>query len=217
MSAPQSVDLDLASLGLDDLAVLARHPLAPAATRTLFTAALSRWVRQRVATATRGMTAFDAAERDDLVQEFLVTCLTRHLRQWDPQRCPLSAFLYVRLRGAAIDGWRRHRRAQRHGALVEVDLDTVVDPDSEGGSGERGPRARTLDGCCAAMAAAVQTLPRRQRAVVEHVLQGHSLVEAAAALKVHPSTASRERSAALASLRGALDPYADDAASLWAA
>ena len=53
----------------------------------------------------------------------------------------------------------------------------------------------------AAIDAAVIRLPRRQRAVVRRTFAGESASDVAADLRVHPSTVSRERSAAIITLR----------------
>ncbi|MBM4281274.1 MAG: sigma-70 family RNA polymerase sigma factor [Deltaproteobacteria bacterium] len=209
MSAPRTVRLDLQTFSLDSLAALARHSQASAAVRRSFAAALGRWVQTRVATVTRTMACFDDADRDDIAQEFLIACLSRHLRQWCPERSPLAGFLFIRLRGAVIDAWRRRSRSLRRDPFVDVDLAYIVDPASELEGGER-VDAREFDDRCEALRAAVVELPRRQRAVVEHLLRGETLTEAATALRVHPSTASRECGAALAQLRAALDPASTD-------
>jgi RNA polymerase sigma factor (sigma-70 family) len=210
MSAPRTVRLDLQSFSFDELAMLARHPQASAAMRRSFTAALGRWVQTRVAMVTRTMQCFDDADRDDIAQDFLIACLNRHLRQWCPERSPLAGFLFIRLRGAVIDAWRRRSRALRRDPVADVDLDHIVDPASEPEGGER-IDAREHDARCEGLRAAVLELPRRQRAVVEHLLRGETLTDAATALRVHPSTASRECGAALAQLRAALDPESQKA------
>jgi RNA polymerase sigma factor (sigma-70 family) len=214
MSAPAPVRIDLTVLGLDDLGLLARHPQAPQGARRAFVRELTTWTRTRVATATRTMRTLDASDREDIVQDFLVACLTRHLRRWDPGRSTLTAYLFVRLRGAAIDAWRRRRTAlRRDGGEIAAVVDQVAgDFDVEAPA-----RARALDACFGVALAAVDRLPRRQRAVVRHVLQGDSLAEAAQTLGVHASTASRERAAALAQLRSTLEALTDDAPALLAA
>jgi DNA-directed RNA polymerase specialized sigma24 family protein len=75
---------------------------------------------------------------------------------------------------------------------------------------------RNIDAFYEASLSAIEALPRRQRAVVRHVLEGDSLVDAAVSLGVHPSTASRERTAALARLRASLRGFADDVPMLLA-
>jgi RNA polymerase sigma factor (sigma-70 family) len=210
MSAPAPVRIDLTTLGLDDLGLLARHPRAPQSARRAFVRALTSWTQARVAFVTRSMQNIDDSDRDDIVQDFLIACLTRHLRQWHPELSTLTAYLFVRLRCSAIDAWRRRRTAHQRDGGDHVD---VVDERSDV---ETLSRVRELEDCFDATRAAVDALPHRQRAVVLHVLQGDSLVDAASALGVHASTASRERTAALARLRVQLDDFAGDVSALLA-
>jgi RNA polymerase sigma factor (sigma-70 family) len=220
MSAPRSVRLDLLALGLDDLAVLARHPHAPAEGRRAFVAVLTRWTRDRVTVVTRTMSGFGDADREDLVQDFLMACLTRHLRQWIPERGTVSAFLFVRLRSTVIDAWRRRQRLVRRQGVIERDVQDMIDEvDSvqhkNAGATPDGfdaARDRASDDLHAALVGAVAALPERQRTVVRCLCAGRTVGEAAALLRVHPSTASRERGAAFARLREMLAPWVDRSA-----
>ena len=115
--------LDSAALDLDTLGLMARHPRATASTQALFSAALVKWARDRVQLVTRRMVSFTAADRDDLVQEFMLRCLTRHLPRWEPAMTPLSAYLYRRLQGDVIDQLRR--RITREKRVGAVDPDTL--------------------------------------------------------------------------------------------
>ena len=185
--------LDDATLALDSLAVLARHPLATANVQATFSRALVKWARDRIAMVTRRMMSFTAADRDDLLQEFMLRCLTRHLDRWDPARTTLTAFLYRRLHGDVIDQLRRR---------IAVDPDSLVDDErAHDGIAARAHRERAL----AALDAAVVRLPRRQRAVVRRTFAGESANDVAADLRIHPSTVSRERSAAILTLRSVVE------------
>lgn len=203
MSAPLPFRIDLKSLGLDDLGLLVRHPRSTAAVRRAFVRALDRWTKERIAMLTRSMTNVSEADRADIAQDFLLRCLTHHLRQWRPERTCISAYLFHRLRGAVIDAWRRNRRSARRDGGDEVD---VVDHRYDV---ERAPHVRMFEACHAAAAAAIPQLPERQRLVVSQTLRGASQSDVAASLGVHPSTISRERSGALAALRAALEPFAE--------
>ncbi len=188
--------LDSAALDLDTLGLMARHPRATASTQALFSAALVKWARDRVQLVTRRMVSFTAADRDDLVQEFMLRCLTRHLPRWEPAMTPLSAYLYRRLQGDVIDQLRR--RITREKRVGAVDPDTLID--DERGHDEIAA-ARHRERALAALDAAVVRLPRRQRAVVRRTLNGESAGDVAASLRVHASTVSRERAAAISTLR----------------
>jgi RNA polymerase sigma factor (sigma-70 family) len=200
MSAPARFRLDPFCLGLDDLGLLVRHPRAPESVRRAFVQALDAWVRRRVATLTRRMRTIDDADRDDLVQDFLLACLTRHLRQWQPARATVSAYLFARLRCLVIDRWRRRRDAVARDAGDDVD----VASDTFTVDAARGAQAR--EACCVAVAHAVAGLPVRQRAVMRGFLRGDAAGTLAWELRLHPSTVSRDRTAALAALRAKLAP-----------
>ena len=192
--------LDDATLALDSLAVLARHPLATANVQATFSRALVKWARDRIAMVTRRMMSFTAADRDDLLQEFMLRCLTRHLDRWDPARTTLTAFLYRRLHGDVIDQLRRRITVERR--VGAVDPDSLVDDErAHDGIAARAHRERAL----AALDAAVVRLPRRQRAVVRRTFAGESANDVAADLRIHPSTVSRERSAAILTLRSVVE------------
>jgi RNA polymerase sigma factor (sigma-70 family) len=211
MSAPASVRIDVNTLSLDDLGLLVRHPRAPASARNAFVKALAAWTQARVALVARTMRNLDETDREDIAQEFLLQCLTRHLRQWQPTLSTITAFLFPRLRCVVIDAWRRRvREGQRDGG-------DECDREDERADVERGPRRVRLEACYAVVAAAITRLPKRQRSVMRLVLAGDSLGDVAAALGVHPSTVSRERSAALTRLRGALPVDDEEAAVLLAA
>ncbi len=189
--------LDPATLDLDSLGLLARHPRAAANVQAAFSRALVKWARDRVAMVTRRMVSFTASDRDDLVQEFMLRCLTRHLQRWDPSSTTLSAFLFRRLHGDVVDQLRRRITVEKRIA-PGADPDSLVDDErAHDGIVANAHRERAL----AAIDAAVIRLPRRQRAVVRRTFAGESASDVAADLRVHPSTVSRERSAAIITLR----------------
>jgi len=194
--------LDAATLDLDSLAMLARHPRATANVQAAFSKALVKWARDRIAMVTRRMVSFTAADRDDLLQEFMLRCLTRHLDRWDPTQTVLTAFLYRRLHGDVVDQLRKRITVEKRLAPGAFDPDTLVDDErAHDGIAARAHRERAL----AAIDAAVVRLPRRQRAVVRRTFAGESASEVAADLRVHPSTVSRERSAAILTLRAVVE------------
>jgi RNA polymerase sigma factor (sigma-70 family) len=214
MSAPLAVRLDLQRLSLDELGLLARHPRASHAVRAAFVRTLSAWVRSRIRGLARTMRNLGAFDHEDIAQDFLERCLTRHLRQWDPEAVALSPFLFLRLRGAVIDSWRRRETESRRAGGVDVDdvegdcgVDVVGDRVVVGGT----TRALALESSWQSTHAAIHALPPRQRTVVRLVLRGAKLADVAQTLKVHPSTVSREHRAALDRLRGTLDHVADEA------
>jgi RNA polymerase sigma factor (sigma-70 family) len=211
MSAPTPFRIDLDQLGLDDLGLLVRHPRAPDSVRRAFVRALDAWTRRRVRSLTRSMRAVGAHDREDLVQEFLLRCLTRHLRHWQPATSTITGFLYPRLRGVVIDHWRRSRTAERHVVTDDdrdADLDVPVEDAVDVAAGAL-CAAQARDVCHEAVDSAVASLPARQRRVVRALLRGAALADVAEELDVHPSTVSRERAAAFTSLRTTLAPVAD--------
>ncbi len=193
--------LDPNTLDLDTLAMLARHPRATANVQAAFSKALVTWSRQRIQMVTRRMGTFSTGDRDDLLQEFMLRCLTRHLQRWDPAATTLSAFLFRRLHGDVVDQLRRRITHEKRVDGSAFDPDTIID--EERGIDEIAAR-RHRERALTAVDAAVVRLPRRQRAVVRRTFAGESAADVAADLRVHPSTISRERSAALSTLRLAL-------------
>lgn len=184
------------TLSLDNLGLLMRHPKATPAVQAAFSRALIRWSTDRIGSLTRRMVSFDAADRDDLLQAFMLRCLTRHLPRWEPHRVSLSAYLYRRLHGDVIDTLRARRR--REATVSDVDADTIVDEVCDRDAWiERLTRESTLR----LVEDSIDELPRRQRQVLRRSMGGETLTEVAAGLGLHPSTLSRERSAALRTVR----------------
>ncbi|HEY1101237.1 MAG TPA: sigma-70 family RNA polymerase sigma factor, partial [Myxococcota bacterium] len=157
--------------------------------------------RERVQLVTRRMPSFSTTDRDDLVQEFMMRCLTKHLSRWEPSQSSLSGFLYRRLHGDVVDALRRRITADKRGR-GDVDPDTLID--HEHGHDDIAAR-RHRERALAALDAAVVKLPRRQRAVVRRTLNGESATDVASSLRVHASTVSRERSAAIVALRAVVE------------
>ncbi len=197
MCAPLSPRLSLDRLGLDDLGMLVRHKRATPAVRQAFAQALRTWIEQRVRRLGQGR--LQAADVDDLVQEFTVRCLTRHFCAWEPALCTLSAFLFHRLRCEVIDHQRLVcRRAARDAAVDDLEL-ASTDP-SPAEREERLVRERNLQRIDDAVAA----LPRRQKMVMRRTLLGEPLHTIARDAGVSHSTLSREKSQALQGIQAAL-------------
>lgn len=189
MCSPVALD----RLSLDHLALLASHPRATPTVQAAFSRALLAWTRVRVARLARRWA--NDMDCDDLVQHFMLRCLTRHLPLWSSHRVSLSPYLFRRLQGDVLDALRARRRGTVDG---DVDPDTLIDEE------------RDTEACAARVEAertlrlverVVEELPTRQRLAVQRGFAGESMAEVAASLKVHPSTMSREKSAALVALR----------------
>jgi RNA polymerase sigma factor (sigma-70 family) len=190
----------LRELSLDDLALLSSHPRATAAVQAAFHRALAEWTRVRVGRLRHRWPA--GVEVDDVIQSFLLRCVSRHLPAWRAHRVALSPYLYRRLVGDACDVVRRHRRHERYEAPLEsAASDDVVDDERDT---ETCLARKDTERRLRLVQYAVAALPARQRTAVETTLGGASLGEVARALQVHPSTMSRERTAAIATLRAAL-------------
>jgi RNA polymerase sigma factor for flagellar operon FliA len=155
-------------------------------------------------------------------------------RRYQPDRgASFSTFAYYRIQGAIYDGLRRDRdpaarqRARRaarkeHGRAPAGPTPVPAHPRSEApvddeylqlmsswavnestGTAERHAGARQLH---ALVAEAVRALPTRERRLVEkHYFEGASLHEAARAIGVSKSWASRIHARAMQRLRAALD------------
>ena len=183
-------------LSIDHLGLLMRHPRATPAVQAAFSRALIRWTTARIGSLTRRMISFDAADRDDLLQAFMLRCLTRHLPRWEPHRVTLSAYLYRRLHGDVVDTLRARRRLDA--TFADVDADTVIDEvcDRDAWVERLGKETRL-----SLVEDSIEALPRRQRQVLRRSMGGETLTEVAAGLGLHPSTLSRERSSALRAVR----------------
>jgi RNA polymerase sigma factor (sigma-70 family) len=191
----------LHSLSLDHLALLASHPRATPAVQAAFSRALLTWTRERAARLRRRWPA--DVELDDVIQTFMLRCLTRHLPAWRQHRVALSPYLYRRL---VCDACDIVRAQSRHAAWRdEADPDAFIDDarDTEVCL-ERVATERTLR----LVEDVVAALPTRQRLAVQSSLGGPSLGEVAAQLRVHPSTMSREKTAGLTTLRTVLQAAA---------
>jgi RNA polymerase sigma factor (sigma-70 family) len=186
----------LSAMSLDQLALLTTHKRATPAVQAAFSRALLAWTRRRVRMACRA-TPFQGLDQDDVVQAFILRCLTRHIGQWQPHRCEFTAFLYRRLRGDVCDAWRRRRRAEARSLELDDRAADVVD--------DAGPerwrevlvkehRLRLIEG-------GLSSLPVRQRQALAGALAGQSMTDVAEELGVHPSTMSRERTSAIAAIR----------------
>lgn len=189
--------LSLDRLGLDDLGMLARHKRATPAVRDAFVRALRTWIELRVRRVGQGR--LQPADIDDLVQDFVVRCLTRHLCAWDPALCTISAFLFRRLRCEVIDHQRVVcRRAARDTIVDEVELlSPEPSPVEREEQQVRERKLRLVDDVVAA-------LPRRQKMVMRRTLLGDTLHDIAKDIGVSHSTLSREKSAALQQIHTAL-------------
>lgn len=191
----------LHSLNLDQLALLASHPRATPAVQAAFSRALLTWTRERARRLRRRWPP--GVELDDVVQIFMLRCLTRHLPAWPQHRVALSPYLYRRLVCDACDVVRgQNRHASR---FDDADPDAFIDEGRETeaclGRVETERTLRLVEDVVAA-------LPVRQRLAVETHFGGQSLSEVAARLRVHPSTMSREKTAAVATLRTVLQAAA---------
>jgi RNA polymerase sigma factor (sigma-70 family) len=187
----------LHNLSLDHLALLATHPRATPAVQAAFSRALLDWTRERASRLRHRWPA--GVELDDVIQTFMLRCLTRHLPAWRQHKVALSPYLYRRLVCDACDVVRGQNRHTTR--FDDVDPDEVIDDERETETClERVATERTLR----LVEDVVAALPARQRLAVESGLGGASLSEVAAKLQVHPSTMSRERTAALATLRTVL-------------
>jgi RNA polymerase sigma factor (sigma-70 family) len=184
-------------LSLDHLALLITHPKATPATQAVFTSALLTWTRARVATLTKRFGGFNHADEQDLVQAFILRCLTRYLPRWSPTRVALSPYLYRRLHADVVDALRaRHRQAAR--LNDDADLDGVIDDEDARAKYDR----LRLERSCEIVDALLETLPRvEQRLIRQTVMGTASLTEIAEEVGVHPSTMSRRRSVGLRRLR----------------
>ena len=189
--------LTLNALGLDDLGLLVRHKKATPAVREAFARALLAWTKVRVQRLSRrGLQPDDV---NDLSQEFVLRCLTRHFAGWDPTAVTISAYLYTRLRTEVID---RQRLLRRRGAR-DIDVDDVElpgqlpSPEEIQASREREARFRRLDDV-------VARLPRRQKMVMRRTLRGEQLQDIAKDAGLHHSTLSRDRSQALQHIHATL-------------
>ena len=187
----------LDTLSLDHLALLASHPRATPAVQAAFSRALLSWTRERARRLRHRWPP--GVEVDDVIQTFMLRCLTRHLPAWQEHRVALSPYLYRRLVCDACDVVRgQNRHASR---FDDLDPDDVIDEERETEAClERVGTERTLR----LVDDVVAALPERQRLAVECSMAGASLSDVAARLRVHPSTMSREKSAALETLRTVL-------------
>lgn len=184
---------------LDHLALLAQHPRATPAVQAAFSRALLQWTRTRVARLSKRWPT--DVDTDDVIQAFMLRCLTRHLSMWQSHRVGISAYLYRRLVGDVCDLLRSRSRAVSR--FEDVDVNLVIDEDRDTEeclarvTNER--RLRLVEEVVAA-------LPARQRLAVETSLAGASMREVASTMRIHPSTLSREKTAAFAALREQLTP-----------
>ena len=185
---------------LDHLALLITHPRATPAAQAAFSAALLAWTRARVSRLVKRYGHFNHADEADLVQAFMLRCLTRYLRKWSATRVALSPYLYRRLKADVVDALReRGRRGAQHDD--GANLAAIVDVDDTAAKHER----LELERSCAAALVLLEQLPAlEQRLVRETVMGAASMSEIADELDVHPSTMSRHRSAGLRRLRQGL-------------
>lgn len=183
-------------LSIDHLGLLMRHPRATPAVQAAFSRVLIRWTTVRIGSLTRRMISFDAADRDDLLQAFMLRCLTRHLPHWEPHRVTLSAYLYRRLHGDVVDTLRARQRLDA--TVADVDADTIIDEVCDRDAWVERLRKETR---LCLVEDSIEALPRRQRQVLRRSMGGETLTEVAAGLGLHPSTLSRERSSALRAVR----------------
>ena len=197
LSTPNTRRFSLASLTLDELGLLVRHKKATRPVRDAFARALLVWTRQRVQRLSRHR--LQAADVNDLVQEFMVRCLTRHFSGWDPSAVAISAYLYTRLRTEVIDRQRQvRRRSARDVDVDEAELPSQLPtPDEIQATRITDARLRHLDNV-------VALLPRRQRMVMKRTLKGDCLTDIAKGVGVHHSTLSRDRTQAVQIIRAAL-------------
>ncbi len=190
----------VSTYSLDHLALLNTHPRATAAAQAAFSAALLTWTRERVAALVKRYGGFQAADEQDLVQAFMLRCLTRHLPKWSASRVALSPYLYRRLQCDVIDALRSRGR---HLAQVDVDADISVVVDGEDVNVKRERLAHERR--CAAALSVLETLPSVERRLICQTVMGSaSMSEIADELGVHPSTMSRHRKNGLRRLRDGL-------------
>ena len=189
--------LPLSRMSFDQLGILATHPRATDEIKEAFAAALHLWVGQRLKRLLGRST--QAADREDLAHEFMISCYAHHLAGWSPGLCPVSAWLFLRLRSDVVDFLRKTTRSK--GRFVDVDDACVVAPDTsmDAALELRAERARhkLVDDVIA-------TLPRRRRMVLRRTLNGESLQDIARDGRLSSSTASREKALAVAALQRAV-------------
>lgn len=195
MCAPVSTPtFSLSALTLDELGLLVRHKRANSSVAEAFARALLVWTKRRVQRLCRRHLQVD--DVNDLVQEFMVRCLTRHFAGWEPSEVSISAYLYGRLRTEVIDRQRQLlRRSIRDTDVDDTELPSQLPtPDEIQATRETEWRVRRLH-------RVVSALPRRQRMIMRRSFSGVTLRDLAKAEGVHPSTFSRERALAVASIR----------------
>jgi RNA polymerase sigma factor (sigma-70 family) len=181
--------------GLDALAEQVCRGAATPATTAAFHAALLKWTRARLRQIAPWL---QRADVDDLAHDFWLRCMTRHLPAWDPTACVATAYLYRRLHCETVDELRRHQRRARVDDVDDVEVAApAVDVVDLEAAREREQKIARLD-------AAVERLPRRQRAVLRRTLRGEPLAAVAKDVRIHHTTASRERALAIATVQRAL-------------
>ena len=117
----------LDTLSLDHLALLASHPRATPTVQAAFSRALLSWTRERARKLRHRWPP--GVELDDVIQTFMLRCLTRHLPAWQEHRVALSPYLYRRLLCDACDVVRgQNRHASR---FDDLDPDVVIDEERE--------------------------------------------------------------------------------------
>jgi RNA polymerase sigma-70 factor, ECF subfamily len=132
------------------------------------------------------------AGADDVVQETFER-VWRHAGRFDRRRGSLEAWALRIARNAALGQLRRTRH--------HVDLAATPEPADHGA--EPGDAVVLID-LTTGVRRAVAGLPAGRRAAVEHVLAGHTLVQAAGHLGVPEGTLKSRVRAAYADLRTAL-------------
>ena len=145
------------------------------------------------------------ASADDVVQETFER-IWRNAARYDAERGTLEAWAYRIARNVALGLLRRPRALVPGTRLDRADLATgrCLWPPEPAGPAEAVERRDVQ----AAVQSAVAGLSAERRAVVEHVLAGFTLVQAAARLGVPEGTAKSRARAAYAELRVALAAHA---------
>jgi RNA polymerase sigma-70 factor (ECF subfamily) len=139
------------------------------------------------------LTSGDRQRAEDVVQETLLRAW-RHPEALDPERGSVRAWLRTVARNIVVDDFRA-RRARPHEVNVEL-ADRIPDPAGD-----------TIDRALEAwvVAQALESLSPDHRAVlIETFYRGHSVSEAAEALKVPAGTVKSRTFYALRALRGIL-------------
>lgn len=142
-----------------------------------------------------------AASADDVVQETFER-VWRNAARYDVQRGTLEAWVYRIARNVALGVLRRSHPLAPAVRLDPGDLsgESCLWPPGPPGPAEAAERHDVQ----AAVRSAVAALSAERRAVVEHMLDGFTLVQVAARLGVPEGTAKSRARAAYAELRVAL-------------